>query len=916
MRVEHLPDPLGITVRQPRLSWQLPAGSRRQVAYRIRADGWDSGRVESDQSVLVRYGGPPARSGRRVEWQVQVWTDAGRSDWSAPGWWEAGLLEAGDWTARFIEPDEAEDVRDRTPRPAYLFRHSFTLAGEVKKARLYATAHGVYECHINGRRVGDMELTPGFTSYGSILQVQAFDVTGLLEPGENVVGAIVSDGWFRGQVSGFRLTNLYGDSVALLAQLDVTQDNGSVTSIGTGPDWEVGTGAITEADLYQGQRIDLRHARPGWSAPSGAFTGAIGPGATDTDAAGAGGTDTDGTATGGGDHGWAGVRVRDHDLSRLTSSPAPPVRRVEELRPIAVTQPRPDRQVIDLGRNINGWIRLESLGPAGTELTLTHGEALDPDGDVTQANLVPDPEANQDLQDPEFANLALPLQVDSVVSSGRPGEFFEPRHTTHGFRYVRVEGHPGTIEPDQATGVVVHTALRPTGSFTCSDERINALHDAAMWSFRGNACDIPTDCPTRERAGWTGDWQIFAPTAAFLYDVAGFSTKWLRDLAAEQQSDGLVLHCVPETMSMRALKKIGAPPGSSGWGDAAVIVPWETYRAYADVDVLAEQWPSMTAWVEYAARAAREHRHPDRVAARPEPAVHEEFLWDSGYHWGEWLEPDVWEPNIISTLAVADHGAVATAYLHYSASLLARIAGILGRDDDAVRYRNLAAATRAAWQTEFIRGDGTLAPDTQATYVRALAFGLVPDESRPQMAQRLVELIRKAGTHLGTGFLATPYLLPVLADAGHLDIAYEVLFQDTPPSWLTMVDRGATTIWEDWNGVSENGIPYLSLNHYSKGAVVSFLHRYTGGIQLLDDHPGYRHFRIAPRPGGGITSACVTHQSPYGSIKVSWRLDGERFQMEVSVPPGATADVRLPTGSDLQAAPGTSYYECRHEAGA
>jgi alpha-L-rhamnosidase len=867
-------------VRRPRLSWQLPAGTSRQTAYRIRTDAWDSGQVKSDQSVLVRYGGPPPRSGTKVNWQVRVWTDNGRSPWSTPSSWETGLLDISDWTARFIEPEEPDNVRQSTPRPAYLFRHSFNLTVPAQRARLYATAHGVYECFVNGHRVGDMELTPGFTSYWSNLQVQTFDVTDYLTPGENVLAAVVSDGWFRGQDSGFRHTNLYGDSVALLAQLDITRSNGSVTSIGTGEDWTVRTGAILEADLFQGQRVDLRGEVPGWNLP--------------------------------GDHhtGWAAVQVRDYDLSRLTSSPAPPVRRVEELRAVAVTRPRPDRQVIDLGRNINGWIRLENLGPAGTELTLTHGEALDENGDVTQANLLPDPDANPDLQGPEFANITLPLQVDSVISSGRPGDYFEPRHTTHGFRYVRVEGHPGTIEPHHVTGMVVHTALRQTGSFMCSDERINRLHDAAVWSFRGNACDIPTDCPTRERAGWTGDWQIFAPTAAFLYDVAGFSTKWLRDLAAEQHPDGLVLHCVPETMSTEGLTKVGAPHGSAGWGDAAVIVPWETYRAYGDADILAEQWPSMTAWVEYAARAAREGRHPQRIAARPDPAPHEEFLWDTGFHWGEWLEPDEWEPTIISTLAKADHGAVATAYLHYSSSLLARIASILGRPADVDHYRNLAAATRAAWQAEFITSDGTLNPDTQATYVRALAFNLAPDDLRPQMAHRLVELIRKAGTHLGTGFLATPYLLPVLADTGHLDVAYELLFQDTPPSWLTMIDRGATTIWEDWNGIDDKGLPYLSLNHYSKGAVVSFLHRYTGGIQLLDDHAGYRHFRIAPQPGGGITSARVTHHCPYGGIKASWRLDGARFRIEVSVPPGTTADVHLPSGAVLHASPGNSYYEC------
>ncbi|WP_129670216.1 glycoside hydrolase family 78 protein [Phytoactinopolyspora endophytica] len=884
LRVEHLENPLGINVRKPRLSWRLPLGSRRQTAYQIRTDRWDSGKVVSDQPLLVPYEGPELTSGERVDWSVRTWTDAGTSEWAAPAWWEMGLLSTDDWMARFIEPVEDQETKAASPRPAYLFRRSFTLDQKVARARLYVTAHGVYECFINGTRVGDMELTPGFTSYWSNLQVQTFDVTDMLRPGENVLGAIVSDGWFRGQDSGYRLTNLYGDSVALLAQLHVHGTDDSHVRIGTDPEWSSSTGAIREADLFQGQTTDLSKKPRDWCTPGSQSSG------------------------------WQPVMVRGHDLSRLTSSPMPPVRRVEELRPVAVTRPHPDRQVVDLGQNINGWIRLDNLGPAGTKLSLTYGEALDADGDVTLENLVtPELDSDPRLQDLEFAKLRLPFQVDHVTSAGHTVDRFEPRHTVHGFQYVRIEGHHDTLTPDDVSGVAVHTDMRRTGEFECSDKRINALHEAAVWSFRGNACDIPTDCPTRERAGWTGDWQIFVSTAAFVYDVAGFSTKWLRDLASEQQDDGLVFHCAPETMSHDVMKKIGAPHGSAGWGDAAVIVPWEIYRAYGDRDLLDQQWSSMVSWVEYAARAAREGRHPDRAQQRPAPAAHEEFIWDTGYHWGEWLEPDEWSPDLISRLATEDHGIVATAYLHYSARLLATVAQILSKPDDANLYTNLAAATRAAWQAEFINADGTLARDTQATYVRALSFDLVPDELRPQAAQRLVELIRKADTHLATGFLSTPYLLPVLADAGYLDVAYELLFQDTEPSWLSMIDRGGTTIWEDWHGIDEQGRPYLSLNHYSKGAVISFLHRYVAGIQLLDDGPAYRPFRIAPMPGGGITHARADHDSPYGRITSNWHTNDDKFELDVTIPPGTTAEIHLPNGQRIDAEPGVSRHTCTLE---
>ncbi len=885
LRVEHLEEPLGIDVRAPRLSWWLPEGSHKQVAFQLRAGNWDSGRVESSCSVLVPYKGPDLVSGERVEWRVKVWTEAGESEWSDPAWWEMGLLGAEDWVARWIEPVEAQR---HITHPAHLMRGSFELRAAAEQARLYATAHGVYEFFINGARVGDCELTPGFTSYGSRLQVQTFDVGHLLQVGENVWGAIVSDGWFRGQNGVLRQACVYGDAVALLAQLNVFSAGGAMERFGTGSSWKATVGPIRAADLMEGQRVDFRYAIPDWNR-SGTNLGT-----------------------------WSPVTERDYDLKILCSSPSPPVRRVQRIRPVAVTRPRADRQVVDLGQNINGWVCLSKLSRPGNTLTLAHSEALDANGDVTIEHLTAkesDLEALAGLWD--LSNLSRPFQVDQVTASRDASDCFEPRHTAHGFRYVRIEGHEDEIGLDDVTGIVVHTDLRRTGWFECSDERVNRLHEAAVWTFRNNACDIPTDCPTRERQGWTGDWQLFVPTAAFLYDVAGFSVKWLRDLAAEQHPDGFPLQCVPDPN--RVGGRVGLdtpmPPGSAGWGDAAVIVPWEIYRAYGDREVLEEQWPSMSAWVEYGARAAREHRHESRRSKRPVASPHEAFLWDTGVHWGEWLEPGQ-SPDALgidfdafhAALAVADPGPVATAYLHYSSHLLAEIAKVLGRSDDAVRYERLAEQTATAWQAEFLRPDGTLDPASQATYVRALAFNLVPEQLRAKMAERLVSLVRQAGTHLGTGFLATPLLLPVLADAGQIDVAYELLFQDSEPSWLTMIDRGATTIWELWHGIDDQGAPHASLDHPAKGAVITFLHRYVAGIQLLDEWPGYKHFAIAPMPGGGITWARGAHDSPYGRIGSYWWTDAEGFWLEVTVPAGTSAEVHLPDGQHLVAFPGTTRY--------
>jgi alpha-L-rhamnosidase len=895
LRVEHLDTALGIRTTAPRLSWRLPDGARAQTAYRLTADnGWDSSWVESDQSVLVPYAGPPLASSQRVEWRVQVRTDLGDSPVSEPAAFETGLLWTDDWRASWIEPGTMPDG-EKGYRPAALLRFDFDVDRPVVAARLHATAQGLYEAYLNGERVGDAELTPGYTQYDARLQVQTIDVTASVREGRNALGVLLADGWFRGQVGITRADEQWGSRLAVLAQVHLEHPDGEVTVLGTGPGWRSGLGHVVAADLIEGERWDLTRLPRGWDAP---------------------GFD---------DGGWDDVAVVEHGYAGLVDSPAPPVRRIEELVPRSVRRLPDGAHLVDLGQNINGWTRLTNLGPAGTTITLTHGEWLGPDGDLTVENLKP---AVPFLPHPLPAG-----QVDSVVSAGVPGEVFEPRRTTHGFQYVRIEGHPGPLTADDVRGVVVHTDLRRTGWFSSSDERLDRFHEAAVWSFRDNACDIPTDCPHRERHGWTGDWQLFVPTAAFLYDVAGFSTKWLRDVAADQWPDGTVANVSPSPRTEGREGPIAFLNGSAGWGDAAVIVPWELYRAYGDVQILDELWPTMVGWLDRAERMAREQRHPDRVARRPEPAPHEQFLWDTGFHWGEWLEPGN-GPGDFEEFTRADKGDVATAFFAHSAGLMARIARLTGRDDDAVRYADLAEDVRAAWRAEYLDAGGLttapgasqrgtseertgarsqadrdcrLTPDTQANHVRALAFDLVPEEQRAVVAERLVELIGKADTHLGTGFLATPYLLPVLADTGHLDVAYELLFQDSAPSWLVMVDRGSTTVWEDWNGIDEDGVPHESLNHYSKGAVISFLHRYTAGIDLVE--PAYRRFRVAPRPGGGLTRAEAAHESPYGRIESAWSLDGGTFRLRVVVPAGTTAEVVLPSGTTSTAGPGAHTFE-------
>ena len=854
---------------QPALCWWLPEGACVQHAYRVHTDdGFDSGRVASPVQSFVRV---PVfdRSRRCAAAQVKVWTDLGESEWSDPVALEAGLLEEADWQAKWIgvaedqrarpgargagESDGAQEVQAvERSRPAYWLRTTFVVP-RFSQARLYVTALGLYEAFIDGRRVSDIELAPGYTQYHARVQYQAYDVTAQLTPGRGVLAVLLADGWYRGRVGLPRATDQYGRDVALRAQLEVRTEQGWQVVAASHAGWRVAPSHIVAADLIAGQREDHRRLEP---------------------------TVHDASAD---DQSWRPAVPRDTAVA-IVRSVAPPVRRIQQIRPVAVWPVRDGTAVVaDFGQNFSGWVRLSRPGPAGTRLTLSHGEWLDGERDLTTAHL--------DVDVP-IVPKPLPLgQVDGVVSAGGD-DAFEPRFTTHGFRYVRVEGHPGPLGPDDITGVVVHSDLRRLGWFDCSDDRVNRLHEAVVWSLRSNVCDIPTDCPQRERAGWTGDWQVFAPTAAYLYDVLAFTRKWLGDVTLDQRADGCVANMSPCPPAEGFGGPLGALHGSAGWGDAVVSVPWDLYQAYGDASLLREMWGPMTAWVRFAAAAAAEGRHPDRAAARPDPADFERYLWDTGFHWGEWLEPGAVITDF-PAFTRADKSETATAYLHRSAATVVRIAGVLGLPEEQWRpYQVIADGARTAWQREFVRPDGTLAVATQASHVRALAFGLVPEVLRAAVAGRLVELIARAGGHLATGFLSTGYLLPVLADCGHLGTAYELLSQDTPPSWLTMVDRGATTVWEEWEGVDSRGVPHGSLNHYSTGAVATFLHRYVAGLRPTE--PGYRSFEVRPRPGGGITWATTRHVSPYGPIEVSWHLADGSMELDLLVPGGTTATAVLP----------------------
>jgi alpha-L-rhamnosidase len=841
LRCEYKVDPLGIDAARPRLSWQLHSDARDvvQSAYRVQVARdsaswgkgvvWDTGKVVSDRSTLVAYGGPSLEASHRYAWRVRVWDGAGRaSAWSAPAYWEMGLLGPEDWTARWITPDRDEDTSK--PQPAPMLRGTFVVEGKVASARAYVTSLGLYQLELNGRAVGDQVFTPGWTSYHHRVQYQTYDVAALLRRGQNALGATLGDGWYRGYLGWGEKRDIYGDRLALLCQLRITYSNGRVQVVGTDRTWKAATGPFLLSDIYMGETYDARLERPGWSAP---------------------GYD---------DAGWAGVRVVDHGAGALVAPAGPPVRRIEEIHPVAIVKTPAGQTVADMGQNMVGRVRLSVSGPAGTTVTLRHAEVLDKEGNFYTANL-----------------RAAKQQVTYILK-GDAEEVYEPRFTFQGFRYVAVDGYPGELTPDRLTGVVIHSDMPVTGHFETSDPLINRLQHNIRWGQKGNFLDVPTDCPQRdERLGWTGDAQVFSRTAAFNMDVAGFFTKWLRDVAADQNESGSVPFVVPDVLSDRNQFS----GGSAAWADVATIIPWTMYLTYGDTRILEDQYPSMKAWVEYMRRQAGDGK-----------------LWNTGFHFGDWLA----YASTASDYPGATTGKdlIATAFFAHSTDLLQKAAAVLGRNEEAAEYGTLLAGIRKAFVKEFVSPSGRVGENTQTAYALALQFDLLPEDLRQVAADRLAADVWARG-HLTTGFVGTPYLCHVLSRYGHLDVAYQLLNRKDYPSWLYPVTQGATTIWERWDGQKPDGTfqdaGMNSFNHYAYGAIGDWLYGVVAGIEIDPAEPGYKHVLIQPRPGGGIQWVKARHDSPYGEVGSAWALDGDRFSVSVEVPPNTRGTVRLPAAS-------------------
>lgn len=842
-------EPLGYYDRQPTFSWKLPEGVEKQRAYRLQVDAgsshWDSGWVESEQSTFVPYQGVPLLSRQQVAWRVNFRDERGaESGWSEMARFELGLLSANDWTAKWVRPS---GERDPAREQVGLLRRSISLTKPVARARLYATARGLFELRLNGERVGRDYFANGFTSYDKRLDTLTYDVTKQLHGGENTLEGALGTGWYAGRYPfETQKKGPYGANPALLVQLEIVYADGSSETFASDGTWEGSfDGPIRSSSLYDGEEYDAR-LRP---------------------------------AT------WAPVCVETEGGDALLSpKPFAPVREVATLRAREITQPQPGRYVFDLGQNMVGWARIKVPVEKDRTVILRFAEMLKDDGTLYT-------ESYRSAKSTDSYTAAQ----DGIVE-------WEPHFTFHGFRYVELSGLPEGVTPqkDWVTGVVLHSDMTKAGDFVSSHAKLNRLQSNIVWGWRGNSLDIPTDCPQRdERAGWTGDAQVFCATALLNTGSHAFWKSWLRSLRDDQEPDGTIPDFVPHAHKNFGLR-------SPGWMDAAVFIPWEIYVRTGDLGVLKENYAMMEKLVAW-------YRSQSVDGLLPKI---------KGY--GDWLQPYPRDPQASASWMgdrVGDTSLplLGAAFYARDLRLLSSAARLLGREADARRYEEEADRVARAFHEHFFGPDGKVrnAPETQTSYVLALAFDLLPPDARSLAGEHLARLVAEADGHLRTGFLGTPYLVKVLDDTGHPDLAYSLLFKETYPSWFYSINQGATTLWERWNSYTRDkgfgDVSMNSFNHYAYGAIGQWLYERVAGLSPDPAYPGYKHFFVRPLVGRQLDSARAELETPYGRALSSWVRKSGKVELEVVVPPNTTATVELPGSAPTVVRPGTHRFEIKDE---
>ena len=844
LRCEYRQAPLAVDARRPRLSWKITAApgqqNVRQSAYRIlvassaedlaagQGDLWDSGRVESAQSVLLEYSGKALPSRQRCHWQVQVWDQDGReSAWSASAFWQMGLLGPKDWRAQWIK--SAAKMPSSPPYPvppSPVLRRDFRVKKPVKSATAYVCGLGYFELRLNGKKVGDHVLDPAFSRYDRRALYVGLDVTSQLREGANALGVMLGHGWYNchtKEVWQFESAS-WRDVPKLFLQLHIEYLDGTQDVVCSDETWKASTGPIVFDGLRNGEVYDARNETPGWDQP---------------------GFD---------DSAWAESIIAAGPGGVLSAQPSEPCRVTATIAPVSMKEVRPGVWVYDLGQNFAGWAQLHVSGPAGAEITLKYAEKIGPDGDIDQKNI-------------EWFIKSGECQTDKYTLKGEGEETWEPRFTYHGFRWVQMTGFPGTPTLANLRGCVVGTDFPEAGGFACSDDLLNRIQTCTKWAYVSNFVGIPTDCPHREKNGWTGDAVLACETGLLNYDSASGYTKWLEDMRDEQRPNGALPGIVPTG-------GWGYNWGNGpAWDSAAVLIPWYLYLYRGDARILAQQYETMRRYVDYMTTLATKHI--------------------VSYGLGDWCDPSMDAGNGVT----CPSAVTSTGYYFVDSLVLAQTAEILGKASDARKYRALAGKIRQAFNKTFYQGAGRFDAAGQTTPACALYQGLVEPGEKAAVVAELVNRIEAKGGKLDFGILGAKYVLNALADEGQIDVAFAFATQRTEPSWGWWLDQGATTLWETWHGKS-------SRNHIMFGDISAWMIKHLAGINPDPAQPGFKHIIIRPRPVAALTWVKAWHETPYGRVRSEWRRVNGKLALEVEVPPNTTATVHVPSGESREVGSG------------
>jgi alpha-L-rhamnosidase len=832
LRCEYLENPLGIDAAKPRFDWLMRSDERgqRQIAYQVlvagspeslqqdQGDLWDSGRIESDRSLQIEYAGKPLASHQQCWWKVRVWDKDGQpSDWSKPGLWSMGILDPAEWHAKWIAytKDLPYDVEWTQSAPSPVFRKTFEIKQPIRSASVSVCGLGFYELYLNGGKVGDHVLDPAFTRYDKRALYVTYDVTDQLKQGRNAIGAMLGNGWYNSHTRcewNFDKAP-WRDRPRLLVQLHVVLADGTEQTVVTDESWRATIGPVVRDAIRNGEVYDARREMPGWNAP---------------------GFD---------DSAWATPEVVPAPKGVLRAQTLAPAKVMKTLTPVSVTESKPGVFIVDMGQNMAGWAQLKVAGPAGTRVVMQYGERVGPDGHLDNAEIA------------KFIYKG-PFQTDAYILKGQGEEVWEARFSYYGFRYIEVTGFPGKPTVDNFRGRVVHTAFDSAGSFECSNELLNKIQQMTLWSYRANFVDgYPTDCPQREKNGWTGDAHIAAELAIYNFDNTAAYEKWMNDFDDAMMPDGTLPGIVP----------------SSGWGyawgngpawdSAYLLIPWYLHEYCGDNRVLTEHYNGMK-------------RYVDNMTAHAKGNLVDHGLPD-------WLSPKTPTPAVVTS----------SGYYYVDSQIVAKIAAMLGKTDDAKKYNDLADAIRLAYNKTLYKGNGIYANGSQTALSCPVYQGLVDPKEKDRVVAELAANVHRSDDHLDAGFLGMKYLLPTLSGNGRHELAFRIATQTTPPSWGDWIKRGATTLWEDWGDGS-------SRNHYAFGVISAWFYQSLGGINIDPLQPAFKHSVIRPRPVGDLQWANAEHESPYGPVACRWRIDGKRLAVNVTVPPNTTADVYVPARSE------------------